>query len=353
MALQDWIRDTKTRVQTEGIAGVAASLDEFRIGILRRLYQLNYSPTPIWEKEWDVLIVLDACRYDLMTEFEAEFEFLENRNQLVSTASSTVGWVETNFAADYDAELSETAYITGNPNSIRALPYEFPQTCECGTDLFPEYDDIYHLGETICEHCGAVISGNRRSPFLYLEEVWRDSWDNDIGTNLPRPITDAAIRTHRNQNPTRMIVHYMQPHYPFVTAPDLAKGARISEGDRERVKQSRTVWEKVESGDISQETVRGKYRENLRHVLEDVEILLENIDAETAVISSDHGNAIGEHGIYGHPPNTPIPALVHVPWYTIAAQDKETYEPECDRSDEEPYTASKEVKSRLQDLGYH
>jgi hypothetical protein len=347
------MRDTKTRVRTDGFAGVAQSLHELRLGALRRLLQLRYNPTPIWEKEWDVLIVLDACRYDLMTDVESEFNFLQDRGELVSTASSTVGWVETNFAEDYATKLSKTAYVTGNPNSVRALPYDFSDTCDCGAALSPEYDDVYHLGETTCPDCGTTIYGNRRKPFAALEEVWRDNWDNEIGTNRPRPVTDAAISVHRDLHPDRLIVHYMQPHYPFITAPDLARGSRILEGDKDRVKQSRTVWERVESGDVPEDLVWEEYRENLRCVLQDVRVLLENVDAETAVITSDHGNAIGEHGVYGHPPNTPISALVRVPWYTTVAQDGGIYEPTYDWTDEGPYTPSEEVKNRLQDLGYH
>lgn len=352
MTLRDWIHNTNENIRADGLDGFTQSIHELRLGVVRRLLQFQYDPMPIWERDWDVLIVLDACRYDTIVEVEDEFDFLNNRDELTSTASSTTGWVETNFSTDYERELSETAYVTGNPNSIRALPYEFPDHCDCGSGLSPAYDDIYHLGSTSCPTCDTIISGDRRSPFFALEEVWRDNWDNEIGTNPPRPITDAAINIHRTLNPNRLIVHYMQPHYPFITAPELSKGAKILDNDKERIKMTKTVWEYIESGELSEETVREEYTENLRYVLQDVSVLLENIDAETAVITSDHGNAIGEHGVYGHPPNTPIPALVRVPWYTTTAQDERTHESSYDRSNDKQHTATEEVKNRLQDLGY-
>jgi glucan phosphoethanolaminetransferase (alkaline phosphatase superfamily) len=86
-------------------------------------------------------------------------------------------------------------------------------------------------------------------------------------------------------------------------------------------------------------------------VLDDVELLLENLDAETVVISSDHGNAIGEWGLYGHPTHVPLSCLVDVPWYRTTAEDIRTHEPESRDPDQEPLT-SEEVKDRLADLGY-
>jgi glucan phosphoethanolaminetransferase (alkaline phosphatase superfamily) len=114
---------------------------------------------------------------------------------------------------------------------------------------------------------------------------------------------------------------------------------------------TKTVWESIEAGELSAETVREEYTENLRYVLEDVEILLKNINAETVVITSDHGNAIGEHGVYGHPPNTPIPALVRVPWYTTTAQNDGSHQPQYNMNNNQ-YTAAKKIEDRLQDLGY-
>lgn len=88
----------------------------------------------------------------------------------------------------------------------------------------------------------------------------------------------------------------MQPHHPFISSPDLDKGSFIAEDDKYLEQQSRTVWEQLEAGELEEDEVLTEYRNNLRIVLEDVQILLENVDSETAVITSDHGNAIGEWG---------------------------------------------------------
>jgi hypothetical protein len=60
------------------------------------------------------------------------------------------------------------------------------------------------------------------------------------------------------------------------------------------------------------------YKENLRHVLKNVEDLLEIINGKT-VITSDHGNLIGDRLSpipvrgYGHPSGLRAPELVKDP----------------------------------------
>lgn len=84
-----------------------------------------------------------------------------------------------------------------------------------------------------------------------------------------------------------------------------------------------------------------------------MELLLENVDAETVAITADHGNAMGEWGLYGHPKWTYIDSLVRVPWYVTTATDERTYEP----AEEDPESINRdvtadEVEDRLRDLGY-
>jgi hypothetical protein len=331
--------------------GLGVLLERARLRSVQVLGRVGYSPESIWDREWDLLVVLDACRLDLMESLDDEFGFLDAPGTFTSPGSTTIQWLEASFDPKYAAQLSETAYVTGNPNSVRAFPYEYPDRCSCGAPLDPSYEAVYHDGHTVCPSCGTEVDGDRQVPVQVLEEVWREAWDNDIGTIRPRPLTDAAIRTARRDRPGRMVVHYMQPHHPFVSAPELDQGSYIAEGDEYREKQSRTIWEKLSDGEFDRETIWTEYRNNLRLVLEDVALLLANVDAETAVVTSDHGNAIGEFGIYGHPGETPLSCLVDVPWYETVARDEGTHTPE-EATDEAAAVTSDGVKDRLRDLGY-
>jgi hypothetical protein len=157
-------------------------------------------------------------------------------------------------------------------------------------------------------------------------------------------MTDRAIEVGRDHDPERMVVHYLQPHHPFIPDPELDPGQSIENFTEEAWDD---IWDRLRHGEVSKERVWNAYRENLRYVLADVELLLENVDAETVVITSDHGNAFGEWGIYGHPMHTPLSCLRTVPWIETTATDTGTRDPE-----EHESSVDSDVQDRLRQLGY-
>lgn len=302
-SLRSWKNDTKQNIHEYGIKGAKISLkDLFWRGGLRTFgkYIWNYG-TPIFNLEWDVLIVLDACRYDLILQLKDEYPFLnENIEYEISVASATFEWMKKNFTDFFNKEMKNTSYIVGNPYSDSTL---------------------------------------NSSDWCLLSEPWK-THRNGFGTIPPRPITDQAIDAGRKLNHDRMILHYMQPHQPF-------RSYRDTEGN---TWNHQKVWRKLEFGELSYNNVWEAYIDNLRWVLDDIPLLLKNIDSKRLVITSDHANAFGEWGIYGHPRHVPIPILKRVPWIELSATDEETHTPEF-RIDEE---ASEEMSAerRLKDLGY-
>ena len=58
------------------------------------------------------------------------------------------------------------------------------------------------------------------------------------------------------------------------------------------------------------------YEDNLRIVLKSISNLIDDLDGKT-VITSDHGEAFGEQGIWEHPLETHIPVLIEVPWLEV------------------------------------
>lgn len=88
--------------------------------------------------------------------------------------------------------------------------------------------------------------------------------------------------------------------------------------------------------------------ETLRWILDDAEELLENIDAEKVVITSDYGEAFGKWKVYGHPEGFPHPVVRKFPWRETTARDPDTREPhiEVDSSIET------DIEDHLRDHGY-
>lgn len=303
MTGSEWISTAIDRVYRRNTRGLRDSAYQLYAGGWRRSGKIHNYGTPIYEEEWDLMVVIDACRADLLAEVVNEFNFLDE-GTTNSVASATEEWMMKNFVPKYREEMVETTYITGNPHSSEE-------------------------GEQTFEH---------------LEEVWSHSWNDDVGTTLATDVTEYAVAAGRELNPDRCIVHYMQPHHPFVRTPELNEN--IGFGEK---KEYNDVWEMLRKGDISRETVWKGYRENLRYVLENVATLLDNFDAERAVITSDHGNALGEFGIYGHPMFVPLPVLKRVPFCRTTATDTKTFDPSVNLSQR---TVDVDVAERLGELGY-
>jgi hypothetical protein len=304
MTFGDWVTASTRRVREDGWTGVTESGKELYVGALRRTEPIFGRGEHVFERDWDVLLLLDACRVDLMAEVADEYDFLDSPETLHSVGSSSIQWIERTFADEYRDELQNTVYVTGNPFSKRVL---------ADGDL------------------------------LALDEVWRYAWDDDRGTIPADPITDRAIAAGREHDYDRLVVHYMQPHFPSIPDP-LSDGMNTSTlGDGEGWD---TPWHMLRRGELDEATVWASYRANLEYVLDDVATLLENLDADTVAISADHANAKGEWGIYGHP-KVPIKAIREVPWYETTARDTGAYEPEL-----EPGVERGAIEDKLESLGY-
>lgn len=309
MSLIDFIQNSRDRTLKQ-------NLGELVVGYRRRTNWLDKRSTHIFEKDWDVLCILDACRYDLIQEVSEDYEYLKNIESIYSVGATSPMWLENTFSNLSTDELENTGYVTGNPWSSRL---------DLNLDSLAVFD-----------------------------ELWRTTWDDDRGYQPPRPLTNRAISLWRERNDIdRLIIHYMQPHVPFVNNPSLSREMSVTTETPER----KTVWKKVRDGEINRDRVWKAYAENLRYVLDEVDILRENLAADTLAVSADHGNAMGELGQAGHEYGTLVRSACQVPWVELACTDAGTHNPEpipnYVESDSRPTSESSSiVTDRLSALGY-
>jgi hypothetical protein len=66
-------------------------------------------------------------------------------------------------------------------------------------------------------------------------------------------------------------------------------------------------------GGVPWDQVKELYRENLEKVLSSVETLVSELSGST-IITSDHGEILGESGRFGHPCQMDLRVLRSVPW---------------------------------------
>jgi len=289
-----------------------AGLDAVREVVWRTLYSLRATqePDPVLQADWDVLVVLDACRADLFRSVVRNRESgqIPVGESRISPASSSKEWLASVFGDAQTEALRTLAYVTGNPYT---------------------------------EHC---IEETR---FDTVESVWREGWDDELGTIPPAVITDCAIESWRTGSADRMVVHYMQPHFPSL-ADERDDGIELEAfGGR-----SLSVWEELRLGRRSREDVWAAYRANLEAVLDEVESLLENLDAGRVVLTADHGNAFGEKHIYGHPGGVHLPCLREVPWSVTSGRDTRERRPGSNPKQTSEDAGDPAVEDRLEQLGY-
>lgn len=299
----NWVRTSAHAVRENGVEGIRDVGQDLYAGIWWVTWPLPVG-TNVYEREWDALIVLDACRVDLLRSVTDEYDFLGDVDRTWSVGSMSKEWMAKTFTDEYRTDVRQTAYVTANVFSERML----------SADRFHE-----------------------------LDEVWKYGWDETSDTVPPRAVTDSAIRTARANAPERLIVHYVQPHHPFLCLDGAFDAAPFGPDERD------TVVDALRKGTIERERFWTAYRDNLRRVLDDVELLLENLDAETVAITADHGDAVGEWGIYDHPVGFLHPAVRTVPWATTSATDDRTYDPgpATNRAD-----VDGPIRDRLRALGY-
>ncbi|WP_434522784.1 hypothetical protein [Halorubrum sp. AS12] len=277
-----------------------------------RRREYNNKGIDIFEEDWDNLILLDACRFNLLKNNKDIITGkLESR---ISRGSSTVEFLRGNFK---NKKLLDTVYVNSNPQ------------------LHRHRDEI-------------------NSKIFHVENVWENNWDSEKKTVLPTTVTNEAMKLSKEFPEKRFIVHYIQPHYPFI-------GDKPSDFDNSQafLKPGEAgSWTQIYLGEISVDThsVYKSYEQNLRICLNQVKDLLDELVGKT-VITSDHGNMLGERSSpipvreWGHPTGIYTPELVNVPWLVPPFDKRKKVTTSQLVSESNPNKASS-VNSRLQDLGY-
>lgn len=274
---------------------------------LRDRFYLRNS-TNVYEKEWDLLVILDCARPGMINQVKDEYGFIDEVGNITSTGTCSMQWMDNTFVPKYSDQIKSTLHITANTSSKPHL----------------SSDDFHHM-----------------------EEVWRDGWDEDLGTIPAEEVTDRAIHYMRRTDAERCIVHYMQPHLPFVTRPDINSNDVTRAGTRGEGNYLGGLYK--EEG-YSKDELWNASLENLEYVLDSVRVLLENVDAERVIISADHGEAFGEQGVWNHPCRTYIDPLMQVPWCPTSAVDSGNYKPEYEPSQTHEDDIS--LTDKLEALGY-
>lgn len=283
-----WVAEFKSAIKTRNKRGILRAGYGLYLGGWYTLSSRKPFGQNIFSKDWDALIILDACRTDAMTEVAPEYDFIPEVSSTWSVGSSSPEWTINTFDEKWINKIEKTGYITANGYSKRILGDRFfPPDHNTVPFSFPNW---------------SVISEDE---LLFIDHCWQYGHDEELGNVDPEYVTNSAIYHYQEYNPEKMIVHYQQPHTPYM--------ARAKKENRELAEVEQNPLVKLKQGYDRQE-IWDLYKDNLRLALNEVKVLLNNIDYDTVVITADHGDAFGEFGFYGHLGGFLHPSVRKVPW---------------------------------------
>lgn len=271
--------------------------------VTRSIY--NRKDPKITERDWDNLLLLDACRYDI---FEKCNSLPGEFDRYYSVASRTSEFVQKTFK---DETFPEIVCVTASPK-------------------------YYEQDSTNCFH--EIIN------------VWEDGWDSDLNTVPPEVMNKRVREVHQEQPNKRILAHYVQPHIPFIgeIGKQIQSDFKFSNVMGE--KEVPHVWKRLQSGELDPDIVRQAYQENHEIILSKIEPMLHDLEGKT-VVTSDHGNSFGTWGIYGHPAERHLKELIEVPWLEYENGKRKEIK-KGSVSPERSDVDNEIVKDRLSDLGY-
>ncbi|MGB9931513.1 hypothetical protein [Haloarcula amylolytica] len=308
------------------LQSVKNAIEQPRLAIaeLNRIYHqgLGFRSRPanpddgidIVREDWDTLILLDACRFNAFDELLSDLP--GELTRVESKASATGQFLRANFS---DRELHDTVYVTANPQLYRV---------QDGTDGAAPINVDFH--DQI--------------------EVWQDNWHEEHGTVMPEEVTEAALRAAEQYPHKRLIVHYLQPHTPYVGETGIGKLPT----------EYTSLWGAFRKGevDVELETAKVAYRENVELLRPHVARLLSELNGKT-VVTADHGELLGERDSpipirrFGHPAHTDHPKLINVPWLVHERGSRRRIVSERPSGETDNRSVDSDVvANRLRDLGY-
>jgi len=272
--------------------------------IQKKFYESEYNPEGIdvFEEDWDNLIILDACRYDAFKALNSIDGELKSK---ISRGSMSREFARGNFS---NKSLTDTVYVSAN--------FWFPEMYdELNTELYDFTPVHYDMP--------------------------------DLPTTRPGSVTNEALRANEQFPDKRLIVHYMQPHWPYIGA----EAEKIEQPDDHHGMHST-----IKSNGLSRKEILSLYTENLELVLSEASELVDAFSGKT-VITADHGELLGERQRpipvrnYGHPSGVYVDELVTVPWHICDHDERKTIVAEESES-ERTRVAPETIKENLEAMGY-
>lgn len=261
-------------------------------------------------EDWDIAIILDACRYDTFNRYYKKF-FSSGELEKRLGATGTYEWLLNNFNKYNNHIVYVSAHPAINKSGVKWLKW------------------------------------NPKNKFFKIYEVWRTHWDKKFNTVPPRCVRKVGLRAIKENPNKRIIIHFMQPHHPYRklskfkytnfhkelnSSPPKTKQLNRVFGILISLLRLRRIWWEVRKllqtkpksvedlyfFNFSLKKIREFYEDNFLWVIKEVALLVNKIENRKIIITADHGEAFGEGGDLFHVASfTYNPVIRIVPFFQI------------------------------------
>jgi len=235
----------------------------YRLNNLRkRLAKIRLERAPnskqksITDYGWDNLLILDSCRHDRYEKVAGK-----DIDHRISKASRSPQFIEEELMNE---SFDNTILISANPYTV---PDIFEKEVGRKIDLAENFYELYNL--------------------LPRE----DFYNEEKGTITAERINEFLQTIEKLYPEKRKIVWYMQPHMPFLNSE--ISDAQLSRGGE-------NIWDKFMKGKVTKEKFLHDYDENIKYARKNALSASKDILTGKTLITSDHGNFLGENGLYYH-----------------------------------------------------
>ncbi len=249
---------------------------------------LIYKLTPgtdIFTQDWKFLIILDACRPDIFLKVTKKLKLKGNFKTILSKGPTTGSFVKNSIG---NRKMKDVVYINANPSVNKILDELTPKN----------FHAFYNL--------------------------WLTHWDDNLKTVHPKHVIKETLKIIPKHKNKRFIIHFLQPHMPFLTLKRFRKLSMIAKFKRHFLYHSglftvcgdplypfmtknQIIYHYTKSLEITLSLIKSKLLPKLKKL-------------GKVVITSDHSELFGERflffKIYGHV-DVPSPKLRRVPWFEV------------------------------------
>ena len=227
------------------------------------------------------IIIIDACRYDIFKEIYQE-------------------------------------YLQGELLKVKSLGTDTGSFLKVLINM-TDFKDIRVFSSTPQMSKSSIHKNWLTNPFypprLEIIDLWKTNWNNEFDMVLPEEVNKVIIDYGLSD---RNIIWYMPPHFPWIDDISFSKNI-INEAIIKNKPISEILEEKNKRGIITTQRIKQLYINNLQLSLTHITNLIKKIEpiTDTIILTSDHGELLGEHNLFFHYTYLDVPELYTVPWLII------------------------------------